>query len=385
MNESNVTNSLSDTLKSITKNIASKNANDVDIESRFPTETVSALKDANFLSVGIKQEIGGAGLIISEQAAFCKYLAQFCASSAMILGMHYIKCNSLNEWASGQPFFSDYLSEVHKQQRLIASMTSEEGIGGDLRQSNAAIALSDNEFSITKKSPCLSYVMQADDILLTCRVSEEAAHSDQRLVLLKSNQMNKEITRTWDAMGMRGTCSHACVVSGSGRQEQIVNEPFSTIATQSMIPDAHIIWSNIWLGIAIDAFAKAKKVVRKNALKTEGGVSGSARILNDMHNKILALEGQINTLTLHYQNCKIRNDQKALRKIEFALAVNALKLNASEITKDICIQALEVCGISGYKNDDELSVSKNIRDVLSASVMVSNERLIEVNAARLLV
>jgi len=30
-------------------------------------------------------------------------------------------------------------------------------------------------------------------------------------------------------------------------------------------------------------------------------------------------------------------------------------------------------------------VAKNIRDVLSAAVMVSNERLIEVNAARLLV
>ena len=67
------------------------------------------------------------------------------------------------------------------------------------------------------------------------------------------------------------------------------------------------------------------------------------------------------------------------------MSVNSLKLNASQVAKDVCLQALEVCGIAGYKNDDELSVAKNIRDVLSASVMVSNERLIEVNSARLLV
>jgi len=65
--------------------------------------------------------------------------------------------------------------------------------------------------------------------------------------------------------------------------------------------------------------------------------------------------------------------------------VNALKLKASETAKEICLQALEVCGIAGYKNDDELSVGRKIRDVLSASFMVSNERLIEVNSARLLV
>lgn len=373
------------TLLKIAQNEVNNNAINVDVQSRFPQESIDALKNAGFFSVGIKKSLGGAALTIIEQADFCKLLAQYCASSAMILGMHYIKCNSINQWATEQVFFSDYLSDVHKQQRLIASMTSEEGIGGDLRQSNAAIALNENNFSITKKSPCLSYVSQSDDILLTCRVNEEAAYSDQRLVLLKSDQMKKSIIREWDAMGMRGTCSHACEVSGQATQAQIIIEPFSIIATQCMIPDAHIIWSNIWLGISLDAFSKAKKVARKNALKNESQLTGAARTLNDMHNKILALEAQINTLSNYYLMCKQQGDQKALRKTSFALAVNALKLNASNISKDVCLQALEVCGIAGYKNDDELSVARNIRDVLSATVMVSNERLIEVNAARLLV
>jgi acyl-CoA dehydrogenase len=377
--------SLAEQVKAIAKNEAALNAGDVDKQSRFPKEAIAALKEYSAFSAGIDTSLGGLGLNVIEQSQLCKSLSQTCASTAMILGMHYIKCNSINEWARDDPFFPDYLKSIVQEQRLIASMTSEEGIGGDLRQSNAAVIVGDEFFSISKKSPCLSYVSHADDILLTCRASEDAAHADQRLVLLKSDQMNIIVTRTWDAMGMRGTCSHACEVSGEAKQEQIISEPFSTIATQTMIPDAHILWANIWLGIALDAFSKAKKVSRKHFLKNADQVPGSARTLSAMHNQILALEGQINTLANHYVSCKEKNDQKSLRKIDFALSVNSLKLNASQVAKEICLQALEICGIAGFKNDDELSVAKNIRDVLSAAVMVSNERLIEVNSARLLV
>jgi acyl-CoA dehydrogenase len=39
----------------------------------------------------------------------------------------------------------------------------------------------------------------------------------------------------------------------------------------------------------------------------------------------------------------------------------------------------------GYKNDSPFSVGRQLRDSLSASVMVANERLHESNAALLLV
>jgi acyl-CoA dehydrogenase len=376
---------LYEAIAEIAKGKAKDFATEVDQHARFPAETLAALKEARALSAGIVSDLGGLAVNVREQAALCKLLAQSCSSSAMILGMHYIKCNSINEWAIEQDFFRNYLQEIVSTQRLIASMTSEEGIGGDLRQSNAAVRLENNLFSISKKSPCLSYVSEADDILLTCRADEQSSHADQRLVLLKADQKKVIITRRWDAMGMRGTCSHACEVSGKASVEQIIDMPFATIATQSMIPDAHFIWSSIWLGIALDAFAKAKKVARKHFISNTDKIPGSARILSDMHNNILALDSQIDSLSAFYVACKEKKDHKALRHIDFALAVNALKLNASNTAKTICLQALEVCGLAGYKNDDELSVARNIRDVLSASVMVSNERLIEVNAARILV
>jgi acyl-CoA dehydrogenase len=42
-----------------------------------------------------------------------------------------------------------------------------------------------------------------------------------------------------------------------------------------------------------------------------------------------------------------------------------------------CMQA---CGLSGYRNDGEFSVARHLRDVLSSSIMISNDRILA-NAA----
>jgi acyl-CoA dehydrogenase len=48
-------------------------------------------------------------------------------------------------------------------------------------------------------------------------------------------------------------------------------------------------------------------------------------------------------------------------------------------------QALQITGIMGYKNDSAFSVGRHYRDVLSASLMVSNPRVATKSAAMLLV
>ena len=48
-------------------------------------------------------------------------------------------------------------------------------------------------------------------------------------------------------------------------------------------------------------------------------------------------------------------------------------------------QALQIVGILGYKNDSPFSVGRHYRDLLSASLMVSNERVASKNASMLLI
>jgi acyl-CoA dehydrogenase len=40
------------------------------------------------------------------------------------------------------------------------------------------------------------------------------------------------------------------------------------------------------------------------------------------------------------------------------------------------MSAMQACGLSGYRNDGEFSVSRHLRDVLSSSIMINNERIL---------
>jgi acyl-CoA dehydrogenase len=69
----------------------------------------------------------------------------------------------------------------------------------------------------------------------------------------------------------------------------------------------------------------------------------------------------------------------------YAIRINALKISASERAVEICHDALGVCGIAGYKNDTPYSVGRQLRDALSAPLMIANDRIHATNASLLLV
>ena len=64
---------------------------------------------------------------------------------------------------------------------------------------------------------------------------------------------------------------------------------------------------------------------------------------------------------------------------------NVLKTSVSQAAARICMGAMEVCGIAGYRNDSPYSIGRLLRDSLSAPLMIANERLHEHNAALLMV
>jgi len=65
-----------------------------------------------------------------------------------------------------------------------------------------------------------------------------------------------------------------------------------------------------------------------------------------------------------------------LESLEFQTAMNLLKVNASEVATSTVMSAMQACGLSGYRNDGEFSVSRHLRDVLSSSIMINNERIL---------
>jgi acyl-CoA dehydrogenase len=366
--------------------VAAKHAADVDSNARFPRETVDALKQAGLLSAAVPKELGGAGLGMRELAQMCATLAGSCSSSGMVLAMHHIQVACIARHSLNSAFFRSYLEELVHEQFLLASMTSEVGTSGDTRSSVCAVECSGGRFTLNKDATTGSYCAHADGIVVTSRRSVDASANDQVLVLVQKGDYTLAQTTSWDTLGMRGTCSPGFKLESSGSAEQIIPGSFADSSAQTMVPYSHILWAALWWGIAADAVARAATFVRADARKKPGSIPPTATRLAEASVQLQAMRHNWLGLANEFDAITATPDGNTeLLSIGWALKMNHLKMNASTMAPQIVHQALQIVGIMGYKNDSPFSVGRHYRDTLSASLMVSNERVASKSASMLLV
>lgn len=370
----------------VARDVAAVHAADVDAKSRFPHETIDALKKIGALSAAIPTELGGAGCNMRELAAMCSTLSQACGSSGMVLAMHHIQVGCIARHAMQSAYLRRYMQELVEHQYLLGSMTSEVGTGGDTRSSICAVERKDGRFTLNKDATTASYCNQADGILVTSRRAPDAPASDQVIVLVRKGDYKLTQTTTWDTMGMRGTCSPGFKLESAGPEEQIIPGAFADSSAQTMVPFSHILWASLWWGIAADAVARAAKFVRAEARKKPGTIPPGALRLAEVSTQLQSLRHNWLTLATEFDELDTRSDgMEELTSIGWALKMNNLKINASETAPQIVHKALQIIGVLGYKNDSKFSVTRHYRDSLSAALMISNDRILSKSASMLLV
>jgi acyl-CoA dehydrogenase len=369
----------------IAETVAGPAAASVDREARFPSEAFQSLRDARLLSALVPARLGGAGASLAEIAEITETLARRCAATGMIYAMHQIQVACLVNHAQTSPHFGRYLEDLASNERLIASATSEVGVGGDLRQSIAFVDQQGQICRLEKRAPTVSYGAHTDDLLVTARRSNDAAPSDQVLVLLAKGDHLLEPQGGWNTLGMRGTCSPGFVLRASFSPDQIIDTPFSEIACQTMVPVSHLLWSSVWLGIASDALARAHAFVRAAARREPGSSPPGALRLAEAMVELDTLRARVSAARAEYEAEREHPDAAArLSSLSYATKINGLKIAASEQVVEIVTSALRVIGMAGYKEEGDLSVTRHLRDAHAAALMISNDRIYAVNASLLL-
>ena len=378
-----VADDLVEAARRIAEGVAAPAADAVDREARFPHEAIAALREARLLSALVPRELGGRGATIGELAATCELLGRSCASTAMIYAMHQIEVACLVRHGLTSPFVRDYLAELTHKEWLIASATSEIGVGGDLRRSICAVTADGARVRVTKQSPVISYGEEADDILLTARRTPESTAADQVLVLARKADTRLTPTAEWDTLGMRGTRSLGFTLEATGSPDQVMPVPFAEIASQTMLPVSHVLWTSLWLGLASDAVGRARAFVRAEARRTPAVAPPCALRLAETVAELGTMRATVRQGLADFE--RDQDDPEALSGLGFAIRMNNLKTSASAMAPAIVARALGVCGISGYRYDSPYAVGRHLRDAHGAALMISNDRIFSANAAMLLV
>jgi acyl-CoA dehydrogenase len=373
--------------RNVAREFAAPAAVDVDKQARFPKEAIDAQKQERLLGAFIPKELGGLGCGMVALAGICEAFGSACGASGLITAMHHIQVACLVRHSGDSAYFRRYLQEAAEKQLLIASVTSEVGIGGDMRSSITAVERKDTSFVLNKDASTVSYGEYADDLLVTSRRAVDAPASDQVLTLVRKGDFKLERTGTWDTLGMRGTCSPSFKVESKGAVEQIMSLPFGDIASRTMVPFSHILWAAAWLGIASDAVARARLYVRGEARKKPGTVPPTAIRLAEVINLLQLMRNNVHDAASECEALMKKADGATdeLLSIGFAIKINNLKIASSQLVAQIVQGCLLIVGIGGYKNDTKFSMGRHLRDSQSAALMIGNDRIYATNASLLLV
>jgi len=373
-------------VRQVGREIIEPAASTVDEEAVFPQQSIDALKELQLLSAYVPVSLGGMGFNVLQIARICEVLGHYCGSTAMIYAMHQIQVACIVHHAQSSEYFVNYLKRLVEEQRLIASATTEIGVGGDLRSSVCAVEIADDQFKLYKQAPVISYGEAADDIVITARRHIDAAKSDQVQVLTHRGDYELEPISSWDSLGFRGTCSSGFNVTSSGQVDQILPTAFADILSQTMHPFAHITWGALWSGIAGSAVNKARQFVRNQAKNNIDTPPISSIRLGEVDSVLQVMRTNVSEIAREYFEMidDPELDSNAFSNFGFGIRVNNLKISSSELIVDIVGKSMLICGISSYRNDSGFSLCRHIRDAYGAALMVNNDRIMLHNATLLL-
>ncbi|MFN8032367.1 MAG: acyl-CoA dehydrogenase family protein [Mycobacterium sp.] len=356
---------------------ADEAADDVDRKSRFPSEAVDLMKEAQLLSCSLPRTVGGASVRIWELAVIARAIGGACSSAGMVFAMHHTQALTLAHHASTGAV-AELTAAIAADEALLASATTEITTGGDVRSSTCAIVTDGDRVTLEKHAPVISYAEYADYICATARRNSESPANDQVLLVCPVTDSTLEKTSTWDVLGFRGTCSPGFLLKTTTSSRNVLPVDYSTISECTMLPSSHTLWASVWLGIADAAVTKARRVLRKGARADRSNLEPAAAKMAELTMAHQAFESLVLREVARYDEF-LRSGQNE-PTVGFTIAMNNLKLGASAAVVDVVVGALQLIGLNGYREDHEASMSRLLRDSFGPQLMVSNDRIRANNA-----
>ncbi|MGH8141879.1 MAG: acyl-CoA dehydrogenase family protein [Steroidobacteraceae bacterium] len=354
--------------------VAARHAAAVDGGARFASETIEAAKAQRLLGIMVPQALGGEGASIAEVADVCYQLGQACSSSAMTYAMHQIMTACVLRHRGASAALEGLLRRLAREQLLLASSTTEGKSGGNVRSSEAPVERHGERIGLDRRATVISYGAYADGIVTTARRAADAEPTDQVMVAFLKSDYTLTRLQGWNTLGMRGTCSEGYTLKAEGTADQVLPEPYGSVHAHTMVPSAHLLWGSVWAGIAAAATARAQSFIRQAVRQNEGQMPPGAAQFSKTLSSLRTLRGLLSSALRTYQD-NLHNPN-VLSSMEFQSMITLTKVEASELAVAIVMQAMRVCGLSGYRCDSEFSVERHLRDVLSSPIMINNERIL---------
>lgn len=350
-----------------------------DQSARFPVAAVAELRSTGLMGLLVPVEYGGMGGGLGDLVAIAGMIGSACVSTGLIWAMHSQQVDCIARFGN-ERLRAELLPRIASGEVYLASVTTEPGKGAHLLSGHAAIETGSDELRLARETPILTGGAHAEGFLVTMRESPDAA--DHRVTLCYADREQLELTTTgsWDTLGMRGTESPGMRLRGTVPPHQVVGQPgdFRSVAVESMIPAGHLGWAAVWLGAARGVLSEVLRMVRAKGGDSLGDLTAVRLARSRMDVEIVAgYLGNVRDEVLAH-----RAAGTSLQGTATQIHLNNLKVIAAESTFRAVDNLMQVAGLfTGYKRDSAIPVERVFRDLRSASLNFSNDRLLTMNGA----
>ncbi|MEU6556315.1 acyl-CoA dehydrogenase family protein [Streptomyces sp. NPDC046915] len=353
--------------------VAAEHLARTDRDASFPVEALQEMRRTGLLGLLVPETHGGLGGTTDDVVTAGMALGRVDMSVAMIFTMHCQQVAAVVRYG-GERLRDELLPEIAAGRMYLASVTTEAGKGGHLLSSGAALAARDGELLLDRFAPIVTGGEYADGFLVTMQSPAPASPNQVSLVYAHRDQLTVERSGDWEPLGMRASHSVALRLTGTVPAHQVVGRhgEFRTIVTTVFGPMAHLGWSACWLGTAAGALSRVVKLLRSR--------QGRARV--DLDSELLLTRlsrarqriDAVHALLDRARQVVATADDLSVPRVQ--LLLNSLKITAAEECYRAVDGLVEAVGMRhGYLKDSPTRLEHSLRDLRSAALNYSNDRL----------
>lgn len=353
--------------------VAAEHLARTDREASFPVEALAEMRRTGLLGLLVPESHGGLGGTTDDVVTAGIALGRVDMSVAMIFTMHCQQVAAVVRYGN-ERLRDELLPEIAAGRMYLASVTTEAGKGGHLLSSGAALAARDGELLLDRFAPIVTGGSHADGFLVTMQSPAPASPNQVSLVYAHRDQLTVERSGDWEPLGMRASHSVALRLTGTVPAHQVVGAhgDFRTIVTTVFGPMAHLGWSACWLGTAAGALSRVLKLLRSR--EGRGRVDLDSELLLTRLSRARQRIDTVHALLDRARQVVATADDLSVPRVQ--LLLNALKITAAEECYRAVDTLVEAVGMRhGYLKDSPTRLEHSLRDLRSAALNYSNDRL----------
>ncbi len=347
------------TLDKIIEEVIAPAAIEIDQAGAFPRAALDALGRAGLLGLISAEEVGGLGQRHRAATLAVERVAQACASTAMVLAMHYAGTAVIEahgpldirkEIAAGRHLTTLAFSEAGSRSHFWAPVSTATAVPGD------------GKVKVDAKKSWATSAGQVDSYVWSSRpLAQEGAST---IWLVPGSAAGLRIPAPFNGLGMRGNSSSPVLAEGV------------ELSRSAMLgPDGG--GFDIMMGVVLPYFqlmnaACSIGIMESATAKTAAHVSGTA------FEYLGTSLADLPTIRAYVARMQVKTDMvkslmlDAVAAIETGrsdtmLRVLEIKAAAGETATEVTDLAMRVCGGAAFRK--EVGVERNFRDARAATVM----------------